>query len=153
MASGEEVAGSCFCGAVRFRVRLPTLFCAHCHCSMCRRSHGAGYVTWLGVSREQLAFDAGEEDLKRFRSSDHGTRSFCGRCGSSLFCESTHHADRIDVVLANMDGPIDRAPQLHAYFDCRAEWVAVDDALPRLGGDTGIEPLADAAGRASAREE
>jgi hypothetical protein len=145
MASGEEVAGSCLCGQVRFRVRLPTLFCAHCHCSMCRRSHGAGYVTWLGTSREHLSLDAGEEMLKRFRSSDHGTRSFCGRCGSSLFFETTQHAERIDVVLANLHGPIDRAPQAHAYFDCRADWVAVDDDLPRLGGETGIEPLADTA--------
>lgn len=152
MASGEEVGGSCLCGQVRFRVRLPTLFCAHCHCSMCRRSHGAGYVTWLGILRAHLSLDAGGETLERFSSSDHGTRSFCRSCGSSLFFESTQDPDRIDVVLANLHGPIDRAPQAHAYFDCRADWVAVGDDLPRLGGETGIEPLADTAGRAIGSE-
>ena len=40
-----------------------------------------------------------------------------------------------------MDGPIDRAPQVHVFFDSRAEWVAVGDRLPRLGGKTGIEPV------------
>jgi hypothetical protein len=44
-------------------------------------------------------------------------------------------------VLANLHGPIDREPQLHVYFDDRAEWVAVDDGLPRLGGKTGLEPI------------
>ena len=141
---GESVPGRCFCGAVRFRVELPTLFCAHCHCSMCRRSHGAAYVTWIGVPRERLAMEA-DASLVRHRSSEHGTRSFCGRCGSSLFCESTQRPDEVDVVLASLDGPIDRKPALHVFFDSRADWVDVRDALPRLGGSSGIEPLAGTA--------
>ena len=35
----------------------------------------------------------------------------------SLFCENEQHAERVDIVLANAHGPIDRAPQLHVYFD------------------------------------
>jgi hypothetical protein len=137
----SRVSGSCFCGAIRFSISLPTLFCGHCHCSMCRRSHGAGFVTWLAVPRRQFSLDGGQAELVRFRSSDHGSRSFCGRCGSSLFCESSRHPDQVDIVLANMDGPIDRLPQAHIYFDDRAAWVAAEDNLPRLGGATGLEPL------------
>ena len=144
MQAEETVTGSCFCGAVRFRIGLPTLGCAHCHCSMCRRSHGAVYVTWFAVPYTRFALEKGEAELVRFRSSDHGTRSFCGRCGSSLFCESTHHPDDIDIVLASLHGPIDRAPQVHVYFDDRADWVAVGDTLPRRGGVTGIEPVKEA---------
>jgi hypothetical protein len=134
-------SGSCFCGRVRFEASMPSLFCAHCHCSMCRRIHGAGFVTWFSIPKPQLRITAGEADLVRFQSSDHGTRSFCGSCGSSLFFESTLDPERIDIPLANMDGPIDREPQLHSYFDCRAEWVSVGDSLPRLGGESGVEPL------------
>jgi hypothetical protein len=108
---------------------------------MCRRIHGAAFVTWFSIPKPQLRITAGEAELVRFQSSDHGTRSFCGSCGSSLFFESTLDPERIDIPLANMDGPIDREPQLHAYFDCRAEWASVGDTLPRLGGETGVEPL------------
>ena len=45
--------------------RRPTLFCAHCHCSMCRRNHGAAFVTWFGIARERLALEAGEDVLVR----------------------------------------------------------------------------------------
>lgn len=140
MSESERVLGRCLCGSVRFSVLLPSLFCAHCHCSMCRRNHGAGYVTWFGVPAASLAIEAGAEQLCRYASSDHGTRSFCGRCGSSLFCESKHHPERVDVTLAAMDGPIDRAPQVHVHFDDRASWVRADDGLPRLGGASGLEP-------------
>jgi hypothetical protein len=137
------VPGACLCGAVRFRVGLPSLFCGHCHCTMCQRGHGAGFVTWFGVPRERLAFDSGEAELVRYDSSEHGTRTFCGRCGSSLFCESSREPGQIDIVLANMTGPIDRPPQVHVYWSDRADWVEARDGLPRLGGATGMEPIPD----------
>jgi hypothetical protein len=108
---------------------------------MCQRAHGAGYVTWIGVPFERFRIVAGADRLGRYRSSDHGTRSFCAGCGSSLFCESTRHPDWIDVVLANVDGPIDRAPEMHVFFDDRAPWAVVGDTLPRFGGESGMEPL------------
>lgn len=137
----EPVSGACLCGALRFRIELPTLFCVHCHCSMCRRSHGAGYVTWFAVPRSQFRIETGAEEMRRYTSSEHGTRSFCGRCGSSLFCELDEQPDHIDIVLANMEAPIDRLPQSHTWFDHRADWVTIDDPLPRLGGASGLEPL------------
>jgi hypothetical protein len=68
-------------------------------------------------------------------------RSFCPRCGSSLFCESARHPDQIDIVLANMEGPIDKAPEAHVYYSDRASWVEIDDELPKLGGPGGLDPL------------
>ena len=138
----ELVRGSCFCGAVQFEFALPTLFCGHCHCSMCRRAHGAGYVTWIGVSTPKFSLTAGQDRLAVFVSSEHGRRSFCNTCGSSLFCQSSRHPEVMDIVLANLHAAIDRQPQAHYYFSDRADWVAIGDALPRFGGETGTERLA-----------
>ena len=135
------VPGSCFCGAVQFEVTLPTLVCVHCHCSMCRRIHGAAYVTWFTLPKTQWRVTAGEGELVRYASSDHGVRSFCGRCSSALFFETSQRGDQVDIPLANMAAPIDRAPQLHIFFGDRAEWTEVGDSLPRLGGPTGLEPV------------
>ena len=140
-APARVVRGACLCGGVRFEVGLPTLYCAHCHCSLCQRSHGAGFVTWFTIPLSRLAIVEGEEKLVRYASSEHARRSFCGGCGSSLFFETTREPGRIDVVLANLDGAIDRAPEAHIFFDARAPWVEVEDGLPRLGGANGLEPL------------
>lgn len=140
MSEQRSVAGSCFCGAVRFEIDLPTLFCGHCHCSMCRRSNGAAFVTWVGVDVDKFRLLDGSA-LVRHQSSESGSRSFCGRCGSPLFCENTHHPRRIDITLASMEQPIDRSPQAHLYYDCRASWIDGADDLPKRGGATGIERL------------
>lgn len=120
MRGSSETSGGCLCGAVRFTARFPSLFCAH-------------------VPRAQFALLRGAEDLVRYESSEHGSRSFCGRCGTSLFCESARYPDRMDVALGTTDGPIDREPQLHSYYDSRAPWVMIGDDLPRLGGKTGVD--------------
>ena len=143
---GEEsvarrISGGCLCGAVRFEVELPTLFCAHCHCTMCQRNHGAAYVTWFGVSPDRLKIVDGGDRLVRHHSSQHGTRSFCGECGSSLFCENEKHPDRVDIPLTNVEGEIDRDPQVHVFYSDRVPWVQVNDSLPKFGGKTGIGPL------------
>lgn len=139
--SDTQVTGHCLCGSIRFTAALPSLFCAHCHCSMCRRNHGAAYVTWFAVPRSAVTVESGAGDLVRFASSEHGSRSFCRRCGTSLFCENDAHPERTDIPLATVDGPIDRAPQAHVFFDSGADWTSVGDELPRLGGATGLEPL------------
>jgi hypothetical protein len=110
---------------------------------MCRRVHGAAFVTWFSVPQDRFRILEGGDHLVRHESSSHGVRSFCGVCGSSLFYETSEHPDQIDVVLANMLGPIDREPQVHVYFSDRVAWIDGADALPRVGGASGLEPIDD----------
>src|SRR5262245_61224413 len=108
--SNQEVTGQCLCGAVRFVITLPTKWCAHCHCSMCRRAHGAAFVTFCGVATERFRILAGADELVRYKSSETATRSFCRRCGSTLLFEGERWPGEVHVVRANIDGEIDRAP-------------------------------------------
>ena len=136
--------GSCFCEAVHYRIDMPTRFCGHCHCSMCRRPHGASFVTWVGVPFDQFSITQGADQLTEYVSSEHGRRQFCRRCGSQLFCwhvADDGSIDLIDVTLASLKDEIDRDPQQHFYYDSRAAWTRVNDDLPKLGGPTGVEPL------------
>jgi hypothetical protein len=127
------VRGACLCGAVQFEVDLPTRFCVHCHCSMCQRNHGAAFVTWFAAPRSQFRLIQGESALTRYQSSDKGSRSFCSRCGSSLFCDNEREAEIIDITLASMSHPTGITPQAHIYFDSHADWVNVVDELPKMG--------------------
>ncbi len=138
MAS-PPVPGSCFCGAVTFQIELPTLFCGHCHCSMCRRPHGASFVTWTAVPIERFSITSGKQYIKHFKSSSKGTRSFCRICGSQMFCQT--EAEVMDVALAALHSKIDRDPEAHYFFDSRADWTVVKDDLPKYGGESGTDPL------------
>ena len=141
MNDNASLTGGCLCGAVRFAVTPPTKWCAHCHCSLCRRAHGAAFVTWFGVERSRFELVAGGDHLVWYRSTPEAKRGFCSRCGSTLFFEGDRWADEVHIALAQMDGPIDRAPAAHVFYDTHVEWVVVGNDLKRLGGPTGNQPL------------
>lgn len=126
----EPFEGSCLCGALKFRIRPPSKWCAHCHCSLCRRAHGAGFVTWIGVESPQFELVA-LESLRWFESSPGARRGFCGICGSSLLFESTRWPGEMHIARASIPGPIDREPAAHVYTRSAVSWCELDDRLPR----------------------
>jgi hypothetical protein len=128
-------SGRCLCGDVRFEARLPSRWVAHCHCTMCQRSGGSAFMTWVGLDEGQCRIDDALGRLRWFQSSDLAERGFCGRCGSSLFFRSGRWPGELHVTLANFNGPVDRAPQAHVFWDTHVDWVRLDpaDGLPRKG--------------------
>lgn len=140
MAEPEFATGGCLCGAVRFRVALPSKWVAHCHCGQCRRAHGAAFVTWAGFYAAGFALLPGSAPLRRYASPEHGVRSSCGTCGSPLAFEDERWAGEIHLAVGAFDAPLDRPPKGHAYFDDRAGFVTIGDELPRFGGTDGVTP-------------
>ncbi len=137
----DRVKGGCVCGAVRFELALPSKFCAHCHCSNCRRAHGAAFVTYAVFRKDQLEV-SGSDHLTRYVTETGATRGFCGRCGTTMFYEGPRWKGEVHVALATIEDPIDRAPSAHVYVDHRAPWHEISDELPRYGGETGTEKKA-----------
>jgi len=132
MATTAEMRGGCLCGAVTFSVRGGSKWCAHCHCTMCRRAHGAGYVTWVGVQDEHFGMEQDAGALRWYHSSEQAQRGFCSVCGSTLFFRSGRWPGEIHIARANFHGEIDRAPQAHVFFDTHVDWMPMDRDLPVL---------------------
>jgi hypothetical protein len=133
--------GGCLCGAVRFSVTLPSKWCAHCHCTMCRRAHGAAFVTWFGMKEERFAITQGEDELLRFASSDSAWRGFCRRCGTTMLFGGARWPGEVHIALACVDGDIDRAPSANTYWHRHVAWGLHPEQLPRYGGEDGTQPI------------
>lgn len=129
----DSIHGSCLCGQLGFTAMLPTKWVSHCHCSMCRRAHGAAFVTWAGFEARRVAISDPHGALRWYRSSAAAERGFCTRCGSTLFFRSGRWPGELHIVVANITEPLDRAPQAHVGWDTHVDWAAVDpdDGLPR----------------------
>jgi hypothetical protein len=134
-----KVFGQCFCGLLQFELILPTDMCSHCHCESCRKTHGAAFVTWTGVPRNRFNFLAGEDHLKRFKSSSAVHWGFCLNCGTSFMYEHDLHPDRIWVTVGSLTGKMDRLPDGHMSFEERVDWCQVSDGLPRYLGKSDQE--------------
>src|SRR5687768_9045046 len=101
--------GGCFCGRIRYETTGTPFHESNCHCSICRRTTGAPFVTWFTVPRSQFQLLAGEPT--RFRSSPKATRSFCAQCGTQLTFEHEDHLNEIDVTTSSLDDPVALPPK------------------------------------------
>jgi hypothetical protein len=102
---------------------------------MCRRGHGAGFVTWVGFQDEEFSLEEGEDHLTWFESSPGAHRGFCHRCGSTMFFRSERWPGEIHVALAALDAQDDIHPQANVYYDQRVGWVAIDESLNTVNPD------------------
>jgi hypothetical protein len=120
--------GGCFCGFVRYRVEGPTSCETNCHCTICRRTSGAPFVAWFTVPADRFALLAGAP--AGFASSDHGSRTFCPRCGTPLTFRSAKEPDVIDVTTCSLDDPAAAPPRDHTRTSARLPWLPLCDGLP-----------------------
>jgi hypothetical protein len=121
--------GGCICGSVRFRVSAPALEVVHCHCTICRRSSGAPFVTWATFAISAFALTSGAPAERR--SSPSAIRSFCPRCGTQLTFREIARPSWIDVTVGSFDRPEDLQPDHHIFTANQLPWMSIDDALPR----------------------
>ena len=118
---GKKMVGGCFCGQVRYvftGYQFPT---ANCHCSMCRRTSGAAFVSWIVVPKTNFRYTA--HIPKTLESSLHGTRYFCDRCGTPVACVIDSHPDVIDVTICSLDNPDCVKPKIDIYTDTKLSWI------------------------------
>ena len=118
------IEGGCFCGSVRYRIEDGKHLAVTCHCSMCRRTSGAPYVSGLVVPVSGFTYTSNTPQA--FESSDHGTRTFCPRCGTPIACILDTHPDNVDVTIGSLDEPERFAPTIELHTDTRLAWVPAD---------------------------
>ncbi len=126
--------GSCLCGAVCFESDVALEAIDHCHCSMCRRSHGAAFATYGRVPQANYCITSGKDHLKAFASSDAVTRSFCDRCGSSLLFQHSAVPDFCFIAIGTLDDDPGARPEAHIFIGSKASWYEITDDLPQHEG-------------------
>jgi hypothetical protein len=125
--------GSCLCAAVVFEVDEFGSQAGHCHCSMCRKFHGAEYATIVGVPRSSFRWLSEQDTLKEYLAPNGTIRTFCKQCGSSLFFSSPRaDPDVIEIALGVFDGPVPVVPDAHIFMDSAANWTLGRDGLPHF---------------------
>jgi hypothetical protein len=120
--------GGCFCGLVRYQADGAPFHETTCHCTICRGTTGAPMVTWFSVPRDALRFVGGQPAT--FQSSEHGSRTFCPRCGTALTFQSTNFPEEVDVTVCSLDHPEQVPPRDHTFVRSRLPWVVLGDQLP-----------------------
>lgn len=124
------ITNSCLCGQVRWRYEATPASMAHCHCSMCRKHHGAPFVTFLGGPLAGFRWESGESAVRWYQSSAQGARGFCPGCGAKAPTLMAEH-DLAIMPAGPLEGDIALRPQMHMFVASKAPWYEITDGLPQ----------------------
>lgn len=127
------VKGSCLCRGIKFEFEDAPGMVFNCHCSLCRKSHGAAFSTQAFGRRSSLKFLQGKDLLKEYHSPG-GVRAFCVNCGSRLMNYGRGASDYLSVALSAIDGDYKGKPVAHAFVASKAHWHEPSADLPRFDG-------------------
>ena len=124
--------GSCLCGAIRYEIRGEIDGMLNCHCSDCRKSHGAAFRSRGGVSPSDFRFLEGESLMTRYEHRPGEFRSFCSICGSNIATFFSDPAVKIGVALGSLDTELKKGPECHVFVSDKADWYEITDNLPQF---------------------
>ena len=108
----DRFTGGCLCGNVRIVVTGRPYRVDLCHCLDCRKYHGALFQAFAVFPQDAVRIDGDTRD--------YAGRSFCPRCGSSVFARS---ADEIEVNLGSLDAPDQLRPTYELFTIRRESWL------------------------------
>lgn len=128
MTAEKSYHGSCFCGAVQFRVSGEPAAMGYCHCASCRHwSAGPinAFTLWKPSALEVLK---GEEAISTFNKTPRSARKSCQQCGGHLFSEHPHW-ELTDVYAATIP-ELPFKPALHVHY--QETVLRMHDGLPKM---------------------
>jgi len=125
------IHGSCLCGSVRYEIRNSLGRVTHCHCSRCRKAHGAAFGTYARVNYADFNFISGEGDVTSYRSSPDVLRTFCKRCGSTLQFIRESKPQSFSLAIGTLDDDPGIRPLHHIFVNSKAPWFEITDGLPQ----------------------
>jgi hypothetical protein len=126
------IRGSCLCGSVCYEIDGPLGRVTHCHCSQCRKAHGAAFGTYADVRRADFKLVSGATDITSYRSSPEVQRTFCKRCGSILQFIRDTRPNHFSLAIGTLDDPPEARPSAHIFVGSKAAWFEITDGLPQF---------------------
>ncbi|CZF82321.1 Putative glutathione-dependent formaldehyde-activating enzyme [Grimontia celer] len=133
MSKPSSYKGRCLCGQIQYEVDHIEPQMGHCHCSMCRKFHGAAFATFGEAKAENFRLTKGEDKLKVYVAENGTKRTFCENCGSSLLFEpSTSDGSLVEFTLGTLESDIPLKPDVHIFKKYKAQWYDITDELPQF---------------------
>ncbi|KAF7976601.1 hypothetical protein HWV62_6096 [Athelia sp. TMB] len=120
------IEGACLCGATTVKVDEDHNEQIICHCNDCKQTSGSAFSTNILAKDAKLTVSGSNVDyVSKAASGNDVTRTFCGKCGSSISHKSAAFGDATAVQTGILFQHFKNA-KVAAELFTKDRWVAFE---------------------------
>ncbi|MBU6297968.1 MAG: GFA family protein [Alphaproteobacteria bacterium] len=128
-------SGSCFCGAVKYRLESAPMFVHCCHCKDCQCQTGSAFVLNAIMEADRITLLPGsrapEPTTMRTDSGRPHDIYRCPDCKTAVWSDYGRRKVMLFVRVGTLDDPGALPPDVHIFTRSKLPWVALpEDGAP-----------------------
>jgi hypothetical protein len=122
-----DLSGSCFCGAVRYRLTRPPMFVHCCHCRDCQKQTGGAFAINALIERSCVVLDEGSQQpvhvsMRTDSGSPHDIYR-CAACETAVWSDYGRRGVMLFLRVSTLDRARDIVPDVHIFARSKMPWV------------------------------
>ena len=134
MPPTSPLSGSCFCGAVKYRLESAPMFVNCCHCTECRRQTSSAFVINAVIETDRIALLPGSTAPVPVSVPTESGRPHdiyrCPVCQTALWSDYGRRPAIRFVRVATLDDPSALPPDAHIFTRSKLRWVLLPKGVP-----------------------
>jgi hypothetical protein len=129
---GQNFAGGCACGAIRYETTADPTEMVNCHCRDCQRAGGSAYAPVLIFETKAVKLSGEPRYYKTVgRAGKTVERGFCAYCGSQVTLKLERHPNLIGFQAASLDDPSLYRPGMDIFTASAWYWDHMQPATEK----------------------
>ena len=124
--------GTCYCGAVKFRLESAPMFVNCCHCTECRRQIGSAFAINAVIEADRIKLLEGAPVAVALRGEGGRPHDIyrCPTCQTPLWSDYGRRPAIRMVRVATLDDPSALPPGAHIFTRSKLRWVVLPEGTP-----------------------
>ena len=127
------ITGGCLCKALRYSFPSDPIWARACWCRVCQYIGGGSGTVNAAFALDGMTVQGNLSAYENVADSGNAMkRSFCPKCGTPVFTESSGRPGTITIRVGTLDDPNVVKPATTIWTKMAQQWACVDETLPRF---------------------
>jgi hypothetical protein len=126
--------GGCFCGAVRYRLKIAPMFVHCCHCKDCQRQTGSAFVINAIIETDRIELLSGTPEAVPMKTDSGRPHDIhrCPQCRIAVWSDYGRRPAIRFVRVGTLDEPSALPPDVHIFTRSKLPWVILPKDVPQF---------------------
>jgi len=109
--------GSCYCGAVRYRIETAPMFVNCCHCTECQKQTSSAFAINAVIETDRITLETGMPEAVEMHTESGSPHDIyrCPGCKTALWSDYGHRPALRFLRVATLDDPSALPPMAHIF--------------------------------------